>query len=256
MKKKISEYASYLISIIPFIVMLLLWDLGPSVGIPEFALPRLSSAAHLLYNMILSGALELDIVFTLGRTVAAFLIGAPAGLLVGWLVGSRKMIYRLAMPPLFILASAPPIVFFSIMLLWFGISEITYIAAGVTGAFFPMFLNSISAVRSTHGNYVLAARDLGATDSQILRKVVIQDALPVLAAGARLAFVLSFIVVVDAELILVQPNAPGIGFLISNSAFLFDSPAVYVGLIGLALGGSAVLLLSEYLEKRLVFWRK
>ncbi len=246
----------YLISLVPLAILLLFWFIIPYLGVPSFEVPSLMAEAQSVYAMMASGRMELDIGATLGRTFAAILIGIPSGLLVGWLVGTKKIAYRLAMPPLFLLSTAPPIVFFSIMLVVLGLGNPTYIAAGATGAFFPMFLNTTSAVRAVKPELLRVAKDYGASESQILRKVIINDVLPALAAGARISFVLGFIVVVDAELILVSPNAPGLGFLIANGTLLLSSVDVYGGLVGLAITGSIVLLLSEYIEKILVPWKR
>ena len=100
---------------------------------------------------------------------------------------------------------------------------------------------------------VKAAASLGARRSQILGKVILPSALPMIFAGYRLGAGIALLLVVSAEMI----NATaGIGFLILHAGDLMLTDKLMVGLVLLSLLGLASTWALRALETRFVPWRE
>ncbi len=254
MAKKISMNSrlSWAISLIPIGLILLAWGALSQSHASTFQIPAVGAVVQTLLSSWF--ALFVDALYTIFRSVIGFVIGASLGIFIGWLVGWRLIIYRLLGPLIYVLSAAPPIAFLPIILVWAGIGSFLYIVLAIIGAFFPAVFAAISGARSINALYVDVARDNGANDWQIMRKVLLPNALPALASGIRLAFITAFILEVDAEIIVSGHLEVGLGIFISYENALLNLSDVFAGVIALAITGLLVLVLSDQLEKWLTPW--
>jgi hypothetical protein len=87
-------------------------------------------------------------------------------------------------------------------------------------------MNSMQAVYSIDGLLVRAALTLGASDSQILTRVVCRTALPTLVAGARIALGNAWTTLVAAELLAATA---GLGYIALNASRTLEMGILLVG---------------------------
>jgi NitT/TauT family transport system permease protein len=88
---------------------------------------------------------------------------------------------------------------------------------------------------------VRAAQNFGLSRWQMFRRVILPATLPQLLTGLRITLGIAWLVVVAAEMIVVNPKAGGLGFLIIDAGSqgarydLVVAGMVIIGLIGLVL---------------------
>src|SRR5438128_2153498 len=84
---------------------------------------------------------------TAGEIGLAMLIGGLAGLSVGILLGSNRLLSRAFESYLYYLGPTPKIIFFPIMIMWFGVGPGSTVAMGVLSCFFPVALSAAAGMR-------------------------------------------------------------------------------------------------------------
>ena len=203
-------------------------------------------------KMAASGELLKHITASLSRVVWGFSIAAALGIVVGTVLGRSRLLEHLVEPMLEMLRPIPPLAFLPMMVLWFGIGEASKVAFIAYAAFFPIFTTTIEGIKYVDPVLIRAASSLGASERQIFWHVVLPAATPNIITGMRLAFGLSFFVIVAAEFIAADS---GLGFLINDARTFFLVSNMLLGAAVIGIIGVLANVLLRKLEGRLLRWR-
>jgi taurine transport system permease protein len=153
-----------------------------------------------------------------------FLIGAPLGLAIGM----SRLFELVAEPIVSFLRSLPPLGYFSLLIIWFGIDNTSKIWLLFIAAFPPIALSVAGGVASIRNERINAALTLGANRRQLLSRVVLPSVLPNLITGLRIAVGFAWGTIVAAE---TSNGIPGIGGLAWATKFCAslssESPPCY-----------------------------
>ena len=120
------------------------------------------------------------------------------------------------------------------------------------GAIFPIVINTVLGVSQCDPGLVLAARDLGATKQQIMRRVLLPSAIPSIFAGVRLGLGVSIILVVAAEMVV---GKVGLGARLYLAGQILETEQVFAVLIVLAVLGIIVTKFRTWWNFALGNWR-
>jgi taurine transport system permease protein len=178
----------------------------------------------------------------------AILIGVPLGLLLA----TVRPIAVVAGPFVNFVRSLPPLAYFSLLIIWFGIENTSKIWLLFLAAVAPIALSVVSGAQNVRKERLDAGRSLGANRWQLSLFVVIPSLLPDLFVGIRLALGFAFTTIVAAETV---DGIPGIGGLAwSTKKFQQTDTAV---LCILVIGCTAILLdhLVKVADRVCVPWR-
>ncbi|MCX5412782.1 ABC transporter permease [Streptomyces sp. NBC_00059] len=178
----------------------------------------------------------------------AILAGIPLGLLIGVV----KPLAVVLEPAVTFLRTLPPLAYFSLLVIWFGIDESPKIWLLVIAALPPIAAATAAAVRTVPGDLVEAARALGAGPVSLLLSVRLPAALPEILTGVRIAVGVAYTCVVAAETI---NGVPGIGGMIRDAQRYNQTAVVIAGLIAIGLSGILLDALLKGAERSLVPWR-
>lgn len=219
--------------------------------------PLLLPAPHTVLfagiDMVRSGELQRDILASLSRVVQGFFLAAIVGVAVGTAVGRSRRLEYLVEPTIELLRPIPPLAFLPMMVLWFGIGETSKVAFIAYAAFFPIFTTTVEGIKYVDPLLLRAAASLGASERDIFRYVVLPAALPNIITGLRIAFGLSFFVIVAAEFIAADS---GLGFLINDARTFFLVANMLLGAAVIGAIGFTFNILLRRLEAWLLRWRK
>jgi NitT/TauT family transport system permease protein len=202
---------------------------------------------------IFSGELPHDAATSLMRIAVGFAIGAGLALPLGLLMGAKPAIYELMNPLLQVLRPIPPIAFIPLAILWFGLGNPPAFFLISLGAFFPVLMNTIAGVRNVDAIYIRAAKNLGAGDWTLFRRVMVPAAMPYILTGVRVDIGVAFIVVIVAEMIAV--NA-GLGYRILEAREYFWSDKIIAGMITIGLCGLSIDFGMNRLNGWLLRWHR
>src|SRR5262245_49955419 len=137
-----------LLRIAIILAVLAMWEfLAHSGWLYRDVVPSLFAIGKALYDLLSHG----DYYFNLGVTAAeigvALLIGGISGVAVGILLGANRFLSKAFEPYIYYLGPTPKIIFFPIMIMWFGVGPGSKIALGTLSCFFPVALSVAAGMR-------------------------------------------------------------------------------------------------------------
>jgi NitT/TauT family transport system permease protein len=221
--------------------VLALWEfLAHSGWLYRDVVPSLLAIGRALVDLLSS----VDYYFNLGVTAAevatALAIGGLSGVAAGILLGSNRFLSKAYEPYLYYLAPTPKIIFFPIMIMWFGVGPESKIALGTLSCFFPVALSVAAGMRSIDKVLINVGKSFRANTWQTVTKIYLPAMRHPIINGIRLGLGVALIGTLLAE---TKLSNKGIGFLIIQAYSVFDMPRMYAMLIVLfvvAIGANAL----------------
>jgi len=165
---------------------------------------------------------------TVSEVATALLIGGFAGLAVGILLGANPFLARAFERYLYYLGPTPKIVFFPIMIMWFGVGVESKIAMGTVSCFFPVVLSAAAGMRQIDSVLIRVGRSFRLSAWQMVSKIYLPAMRAPIVNGIRLGMGVALIGTLLAE---TKLSNKGIGFMIIDAYNTFDMPRMYAVLL-------------------------
>ncbi|MGY2050023.1 ABC transporter permease subunit [Methylobacterium sp. JK268] len=196
--------------------------------------------------------LTLQVAASLGRVVGAFLLAALAGIPVGLAMGMSHRA-RAALDPLVeFYRPLPPLSYLPLMVIWFGIGEVSKVGLIALACFAPVALATRAGVLAASAEQINAARSLGASRRQVLLHVVLPAAAPDILVGLRIGMGVGWTTLVAAEMVAADA---GLGQMVLAASNFLRTDVVIMGILVIgALAGLCELAMRR-LERILVPWK-
>ena len=154
------------------ILILLFWELASRGGLVDRRFfPPPTAIAGTAWQMIASLEIFVHIWATFQRVLVGYVMGAIPGLAFGLALGMSSRLNRVLGPIFAALYPVPKIAILPLILLLFGIGELSKYIVVAIGVFFLMFYNTLSGVRQTPEIYLDVARNAGASRLQIFTRI-------------------------------------------------------------------------------------
>lgn len=189
---------------------------------------------------------------SLYRIAAGVLGGLLLGLVLGLALATSSWFRLIVEPYVNFVRALPPLAYFSLLIIWFGIGNTSKIWLLFLAAFPPIALSVLSGVRGIPPQRLDAVRALGAGRAQALRHVVLPSVLPELFTGLRLAIGFAWTTIVAAETV---DGIPGIGGLAWSTKKFQQTDTAVLCIVVIGITAIALDLLIKALERRAVPWR-
>ncbi|MBM2616566.1 ABC transporter permease [Actinoplanes sp. LDG1-06] len=189
---------------------------------------------------------------SLRRILIGSVIGVAGGLVTGVLMGVIPWLRVVTEPVVTFVRALPPLAYFSLFIIWFGIDETPKLWLLSIAALPPVAVATAAAVQGAPTGLVEAARALGAGRWEVIRDVTLPNALPEIFTGVRLAVGMAYSSVVAAETI---NGVPGIGGMVRDAQRYSQTDVVVLGLFAIGLSGLLIDALLRTAENRLIPWR-
>jgi ABC-type nitrate/sulfonate/bicarbonate transport system permease component len=235
------------------ILVIGLWEAFARIsGVSPLYLPRPSGIVIALFEMFRTGDLTSDLLWTLYRIFAGFFLAVVIGVALGIWIAVSKRVSAVADMYIAMLYPLPKVTLIPLLIIWLGTGGPFMLTISFLGAIFPIVINTVLGVRQCDPGLVLAARDLGATSQQIVRRVLLPSAIPSIFAGVRLGLGVSIILVVAAEMVI---GKLGLGARLYLSGQILETEQVFAVLIVLAVLGIVVTKLQDAIDIMLGRWR-
>jgi ABC-type nitrate/sulfonate/bicarbonate transport system permease component len=171
----------------------------------------------------------------------ALAIGGLSGIAVGIALGGSKLMQRAFEPLLYYLGPTPKIIFFPVMIMWFGVGPGSKVAMGAISCFFPVALNVAGGMRQIDQVLIRVGRSFRANTWQMVTKIYLPAMRHPMINGVRLGLGVALIGTLLAE---TKLSNRGIGFLVIQAYSLFNMPQMYSLLIVLfviSIGANALI---------------
>ncbi|MBI6749257.1 ABC transporter permease [Pseudomonas syringae] len=237
--------------VVPAVIIVLLEMIVRIGWLPAYQMPAPSEIVLTLRDLA-DGALWKHISASLLRVLSGFAIGASLALVFAAWVGLSREAEAYLEPTFAGLRSIPSLAWVPLLLLWLGIGETSKIVLIAIGAFFPVYLNGVAAIRGIDRKLVEVGQMYGLSRYRLTRRILLPAALPGLFTGLRSGMSLSWMFLVAAELIAATK---GLGYLLSDGRETSRPDIVLAAIIVLATLGKLSDGLLASLEKRFLAWR-
>ena len=251
------EGSSSAISALTVCVLLLLWFAVTQLGlIKPLFLPSPQAVWQQLWEY-LSGAandkpLWQHLLASVLRVSVAFLLAVVVALPVGIGMGMSRVLRGIFDAPLEFYRPLPPLAYLPLIIIWFGIDETPKVLLIFLSCFAPLALAARAGTRSASQEQIHAAYSMGASDSQVIRHVILPAALPEILVGMRIAIGFGWTTLVAAEMVAADV---GLGQLVLNASNFLRTDTVVMGILVIGLVAYLFDLLMRWIERRLVPWK-
>ena len=227
------------------LVLLAAWEaLARSGLLFRDVVPTLSAIARAFVTLLLQPDFYTNLGWTVGEIALALLVGGVSGLLVGLLLGGSRLLGRAFEPYLYYLGPTPKIIFFPVMIMWFGVGPTSKVALGALSCFFPIALSTAAGMRQIDAVLIRVGRSFRATTSEMVTKIYLPAMREPIVNGVRLGLGVAMIATLLAE---TKLSNRGFGYLIIQAYSTFDMPRMYAVLIALfALAIAANALIGRF----------
>jgi len=235
-------------------LLISVWQLLSSMGLLlDVVLPSPWKVCMAFLGIIRDGTLLIDLKDSGTRVLIGYFCGAAVGLVLGVVSGLSKFVERLIGPVVDMIRQIPLYAWIPLIILWFGIGELSKCVIIAKAVFIPVFVNTLQGIRGVSKDYIEVADVLELGYFKLLRKVVLPSALPSVFTGLRLGAGFAWMAVVAAEML---GGLTGLGYgLLQAKDFLQSDKLIalmfVIGFIGLVLDR---LLRLE--ESSVLHWRK
>jgi len=247
---KMQERLLYLASPIG---LLLVWQLLLMAGFGDRRfIPAPSDIAVRYYDELVNGMLLTHIGATVWRAVTGYLLGAIPAIAMGLLMAMYRPVRFFFDPLIAAIMPIPKVALMPLLLLALGFGDASKIVLVAIAVFFPVILNTYAGASNIDKIYWDVAKNYGASQQVLFRRVIFFGALPMIFAGMRIALAISFIVLVASEFV---ASKTGLGYLIWSSWELLQVDVMFVGIVSIGFIGLIASALMQELQRWAVPWK-
>lgn len=238
----------------PWALVLVLWYGVRFSGLFEASLiPTPLEVVTRLWQMLVHGDLFWDMYMSTQRVFLGVVLGTgcavPVGFLLGWYKGLRSF-----MDPLInFFRALPPIALIPLVIVYFGIGESAKVIILFYAAFFASVIVMYEGISQISPLFIRVAQTLGASDSEIFRKVIVPLAVPHALTALRVALGVAWATLVAAELVAAQQ---GLGAVIQDASAFFQLDTIYMGIICIGFIALMMDIALRRLTRRTLAWQE
>lgn len=231
-----------------FVVLVGGWEAAVRLrGIPPLILPPPTLVWESLVAHTWSGFLLVHLGVTLSEILLGFLGGSVLGIGLGVGVALSPRLHWMLHPYLIASQAMPKLALAPIFVMWFGFGILPKVLITALIVFFPLFENTLTGLNQVEADALELFAALRASRWQTLRWLRLPNAVPYVAAGLRVAMVLSIVGAVVAEY--VGANR-GLGALIISSQGMMDTPLMFAVFVVLVVLGVVLYEAVGFVERR------
>jgi len=211
------------VAIVAFI--LVTWEAVAASGLLfRDVVPSLLVIGRALVELLADQTYYWHLGVTAGEIGLGLAIGGTAGLAVGILLGANPLLSRSFEAFLYYLGPTPKIIFFPVMIMWFGTGPGSKVAMGAVSCFFPVALGVAAGMRQIEGVLIRVGRSFRASPPQMALKIYLPAIRAPVVTSFRLGLGVSIIGVLLAE---TKLSNRGLGFMVIDAYARFDMPTMY-----------------------------
>ena len=218
-----------LVRIAIILAVLVIWEAVAASGLLyRDVVPRLPIIGAAIWKLLSTRDFYWHLWVTSYEIGIGLALGGISGLVVGLVLGGNKFLSRAFEAYLYYLGPTPKIIFFPVMIMWFGVGSGSKVAMGAISCFFPIALSTAAGMRQIDPVLIRVGRSFRLNAWQMATKIYLPAMRAPIVNGVRLGLGVAIIGTLLAE---TKLSNSGIGFLIIQAYSLFDMPRMYAMLI-------------------------
>lgn len=186
-----------------------------------------------------------------GRFAIAFAVSVGLGVPIGLAMGVNRTVQGLLDPPIEVSKPVPKLVLLPLLIIWFGIGELSKVLIIVLALFPIMSVGAMQAVKAVSGKKINAAYALGADRWTVFCRVLLPASMPGIMTAVRMSIGVGVTMLVGAEMI---GTSSGVAYMAMSGADFMRTDVVLVGVLVMALLGYLLDVAARMVEGRVVHW--
>ena len=241
--------------LIGILTVIFIWCLFPLTGlINSFFLPYPHRVFKDAFNLLFNDSLYMDLLITILRTIAGFILASLWGIIFGILLGYYSILNKAFGSVIDFFRSIPATALIPLALLLFTKSEIARVSIVVFSCGLIVLISTIYGVKSTTRTRKEVAFLFGATQIQIFTQIIFKEALVSIFSGLRINLSLSLILIVVGEMFIGLTT--GLGMKIYNFQVMNEVSNMYAVILITGILGYLLNFLFISIEKKIIHWEK
>jgi len=255
-RRKKGEWFYIGVSVVSVFVFFLIWQFTTSRGlINQVFLPAPKRVWQTFIELVQQGykgqSLLMHIAISMERLFIALSFAIVIGVPLGLLAGSSRLVRAIIDPFIEFYRPLPPLAYYTLIVLWFGIGDESKIILLFLNAFAPLLIGVIFSVQNIPIDRINGAKSLGAKGINLFISVIFRSCLPDILTSLRTAIGVAYATLVAAEMVAA---VSGIGWMVLDASKYLRNDIVYVGVI--IMGIIAIILdsLVRLLIRRVSPW--
>jgi len=181
-----------------------------------------------------------------------FLWGTGLGMITGLILGRSDYLSEIFAPFIVALNSIPRIALVPLIILMFGLGDLSKVVTAGIVVFFVVFFNTYEGTRAVDRDQIAAARLLGASEVTVMRTVVIPSALAWVFAALTPAVSFALIGVIVGEFIGAER---GLGKLIIEAEARANASEMMVAIFVMMIVGILLAIVVRRIQGYLLRWQ-
>lgn len=209
---------------------------------------------HLVFEALLPGlrkGLGSHFLVSTHRILLSLLWALVLGVPLGLFLGRSKRIDEFISPMIYLIYPIPKIVFLPLILLLFGLGDLSKIFIIFLIVFFQILVTTRDAAKGIDEEQILSVLSLGARPRQIFVHTLFPACLPKILTSLRISIGTSIAVLFFVESFATEN---GLGFFIMDAWSTLDYLSMYTGIMAMGVLGVILYEIVDRLERKCCSW--
>ncbi len=238
------RYRPLLLKILSTVLIFGAWEIAGRAGV-SFAFPTFLESMAALWGLTVEGTIFTAYAETLKPLAVGIVISAFIGIGLGVWIGLSRKFDWLVSPIFIVMQSAPLAALIPLLIMVYGIGLTSKVFVVCIMAMPVIVLNTAGAVRNTPVHLIEMGQSFLGTRRDIILKIIMPSASPIIFAGLRLGVSAGFIGAILAEL---KITPTGVGDIITYSRSIADYPNMYAAIFSIIVFAVLFLNFVERIE--------
>lgn len=239
-----------LLPVVTFLTLLVLWEFGVRVfEVKPFIAPAPSAVMQVLiqkFPMLMQNLLPTAI-----EAIAGFIIGNLAAISIATAFAYKQSLEEAFFPIAVMVNTIPVVAKAPILVLLLGNGMEPKIAIAALICFFPTLVNMTRGLRDVNPQQLELMHVLSASPREVFIKVRLKNSLPYLFSALKIAASTAVIGAIVGEWI---GSTLGIGALIIQATYNFDSPLLYATIVVGSVFSASFFGVISWMERYFLTW--
>lgn len=234
---------------LPIALVSVWWVSSANSENPYF--PPLSVIWDRFIELWFSDQFVINVVPSLRNLAVGFAIACVVGIVGGAILGGSKSLSRYFEPLIDFQRSIPAVATVPIFIVIFGLDAEMRIASIAFAASMPILIATIQGVRSTDTTVIETATVFRLSRSQILWRVRLPGAMPLIFSGLQVGLQIAFVVTIASEYLGAGFGIGAFTLIAADSFLILDA---WTGVILMGLLGYAINIVFDIVERISLRW--
>jgi NitT/TauT family transport system permease protein len=231
-----------------FLVILLVWEAIARIWGDPLLFPPVGAILRRAAEVTGTGVIFVHSFHTAWRILFGMVIAIVVGVPIGILMGRHRLWEHFWLPILAVLLPIPALAWSPVLVLWFGLGNVTMIFIISFAAALPVMSSTWTGVKTVNPVWVRAAQSMRARGLPLFWKVIMPGALPFILSGIRIGLARAWRAAVAGEM--VAASNWGLGYAIFDSQQYLDTAYM---LTGIAVIGVIGFVMEKFIFQRVEY---